>query len=117
MLDAVRRGESLDEADLPPRFGRPLGNARETLVSLMSVVVGELAQENELPPSLLAPRAALERIAREVPVTREDFERVLGLSPWRTRLVAEPLWRLLSGQSTLRIEGYATGDPRISLQS
>lgn len=117
ILEAVRRGEALDEADLPAKFARPLGNARETLVSLMSVVVGELAQEHELPASLLAPRAALERVAREVPASREDFERVLGLSPWRTRLVIEPLWRLLSGESSLRIEGYATGDPRISLQS
>jgi ribonuclease D len=117
ILDAVRRGEALDEADLPPKFLRPLGNARETLVSLMSVLVGELAQDHELPASLLAPRASLERVAREVPKTREEFEQVLGLSHWRTQLVAEPLWRLLSGDSSLRIEGYATGDPRISLKS
>jgi ribonuclease D len=117
ILEAVKRGEAIDEADLPAKFSRPLGNARETLVSLMSVVVGEIAQENELPPSLLAPRASLERVAREVPTSREDFERVLGLSHWRTQLVAEPLWRLLSGQSLLQIEGYATGDPRISLKS
>lgn len=117
ILEAVQRGEALDEADLPAKFARPLGNARETLVSLMSVIVGELAQENELPASLLAPRAALERVAREVPGTREGFERVLGLSSWRTQLVAERLWRLLSGESSLRIEGYATGDPRISLKS
>lgn len=116
ILEAVGRGEAMDEADLPPKFARPLGNARETLVSLMSVVVGELAQEHELPASLLAPRASLERVAREVPATPEEFEQVLGLSPWRTRLVAEPLWRLLSGHSSLRIEGYATGDPRISLK-
>jgi ribonuclease D len=117
ILEAVRRGEALEEADLPAKFARPLGNARETLVSLMSVVVGEVAQEHELPASLLAPRASLERVAREVPASREDFERVLGLSPWRTDLVAERLWRLLSGESSLRIEGYATGDPRINLTS
>lgn len=117
ILDAVRRGEALNEADLPAKFARPLGNARETLVSLMSVLVGELAQDHELPASLLAPRASLERVAREVPKTREEFEQVLGLSHWRTQLVAEPLWRLLSGDSSLRIEGYATSDPRISLKS
>jgi len=117
ILEAVRRGEAIDEAHLPPKFARPLGNARETLVSLMNVVVGELAQENELPASLLAPRASLERVAREVPRTREEFEEVLGLSAWRTRLLGDALWRLLSGESSLRIEGYATGDPRISLKS
>lgn len=117
ILEAVKRGEAIDEADLPSKFARPLGNARETLVSLMSVVVGEIAQEHELPASLLAPRASLERVAREVPGTPEEFEQLLGLSAWRTHLVAEPLWRLLSGHSSLRIEGYATGDPRISLKS
>jgi ribonuclease D len=117
ILEAVRRGEAIEEADLPAKFSRPLGNARETLVAVMSVVVGELAQEHELPPSLLAPRASLERVAREVPRTREEFEQVLGLSHWRTRLLGDALWRLLSGESSLRIEGYATGDPRISLKS
>jgi len=117
ILEAVRRGEALEESQLPARFARPLGNARETLVSLMSVVVGELAAENELPASLLVPRASLERVAREIPRSREEFEQVLGLSHWRTQLVAEPLWRLLSGRSSLLIEGYATGEPRISLKS
>lgn len=117
IIDAVARGETIPEADLPPKFSRPLGNARETLVALMSVVVGELAQHNELPSSLLVPRASLERSAREVPPTREEFERVLGLSPWRIHLVAEPLWRLLSGESSICIEGYATGEPRITLKS
>lgn len=117
ILEAVKRGEAIPEADLPTKFNRPLGNARETLVSLMSVLVGEIARENELPPSLLVPRASLERLAREVPPSHDEFARALGLSPWRMGLVGERLWRLLSGESTLRIEGYATGDPRIMLQS
>jgi ribonuclease D len=117
IVDAIRRGEAIPEADLPAKFARPLGNARETLVSLMSVIVGEIARENDLPASLLVPRAALERLAREVPSDRTGFERVLDLSTWRMGLVAERLWRLLSGESAMRIEGYATGEPRIILQS
>jgi ribonuclease D len=117
VLEAVRRGEALTEDELPAKFSRPLGNARETLVALMAVVVGEIAREHELPASLLAPRASLERVAREVPGSYEDFEHVIGLSHWRTHLVGEPLWRLLSGQSLLRIEGYAAGEPRIHLES
>lgn len=116
IVDAVKRGETLPEEQLPPKFARPLGNARETLVSLMSVVVGEIARDNDLPASLLVPRAALERLARDVPANREDFERALDLSAWRIQLVGESLWRLLSGESALRIEGYATGDPRIMVQ-
>jgi ribonuclease D len=117
VIEAVKRGEAIPEDRLPAKFSRPLGNTRETLVSLMSVVVGEIARENDLPASLLAPRAALERLAREVPVGREEFERVLDLSPWRLHLLGERLWRLLSGASAMRIEGYASGDPRIILES
>ena len=117
IIEAIRRGEATPEDDLPAKFARPLGNARETLVSLMSVIVGEIGRENDLPPSLLAPRAALERLAREVPASREGFERTLDLSPWRMGLVADRLWRLLSGESAMRIEGYATGEPRIILES
>ena len=117
ILDAVKRAEALPEDELPPRINRPLGNARETLVSLMSVVVGEIAHENEIPPSLLTPRASLERVAREVPAERESFLKALDLSHWRAQLVGERLWRLLSGEAALRIEGYAHGDPRIHIQS
>jgi len=117
ILEAVKRADALREDDLPPRLSRPLGNARETLVALMSVLVGEIARENEVPSSLLAPRAALERVARELPSDREAFARALDLTPWRVHLVAERLWQLLSGEAALRIEGYAGGDPRILLQS
>src|SRR5581483_3898802 len=86
ILEAVKRGEAIPEADLPSKFNRPLGNARETLVSLMSVLVGEIARENELPASLLVPRASLERLAREVPPSHDEFARALGLSPWRMGL-------------------------------
>lgn len=117
IIDAIRRGEQIPDEELPAKFARPLGNSRETLVSLMSVAVGEIARRNDLPASLLVPRSALERLAREVPGEHADFERVLDLSPWRMSLVSVPLWRLLSGESTMRIEGYAAGDPRIVLQS
>jgi ribonuclease D len=117
ILAAVKTAEALPERDLPLRVHRPLGNARETLVALMSVVVGEIAREIEIPASLLVPRAALERVARDIPADRDAFAGSLGLSSWRMHLVGERLWRLLSGESAMRIEGYADGDPRILLQS
>ncbi len=115
ILEAVARGEEIPEDELPHRPERPLGASRDTLASLMGVVVGELARANELPQSLLVPRASLERVAREVPASREALEDALELSSWRLGLVAEPLWRLLSGEEALRIEGYADGDPKIRL--
>lgn len=115
IVAAVARAEAMSEDELPQRPQRALGQSRDTLASLMGVVVGEIARANDLPQSLLVPRAALERIAREVPKEHAAFEAALELSPWRFELVGEPLFRLLSGESTLAIEGYANGDPKIRL--
>jgi ribonuclease D len=115
ILDAVARGEAVPDNQLPQKQARPLGPARDTLASVMGVLVGEIARENDLPQSLLVPRNTLERVAREAPTDRAAFEASLELSPWRVQLVAEPLWRLLSGESKLQIEGYASGDPKIRL--
>ena len=67
---AVARAEALPEEALPERPARPLGPSRDTLAAMMGVVVGEIARENELPQSLLVPRNALDRVAREIPSTR-----------------------------------------------
>ncbi|HEY5341837.1 MAG TPA: HRDC domain-containing protein, partial [Candidatus Aquilonibacter sp.] len=117
ILAAVERGEAIPDDELPERAPRPLGNARETLVALLGVVAGEIARENGLPPSLLLPRNALDRVAREVPRERAAFERALGVSGWRLELVGNPLWQLLSGETAARVEGYAQGDPKIRLSS
>ncbi len=115
IVEAVERGEAISEDELPRRPERPLGQSRDTLAAMMGVVVGEIARFNDLPQSLLVPRATLERVAREVPQTQEAFDALLELSHWRMALVAEPLWRLLSGELRLGIEGYAHGDPKIRL--
>ncbi|MGB6984705.1 MAG: hypothetical protein WBD74_01880, partial [Candidatus Aquilonibacter sp.] len=70
---------------------------------------------HELPQSLLVPRAALDRVAREIPETRAEFENALELSHWRLALVGDPLWRLLSGEVQVAIEGYTERDPKIRL--
>jgi len=62
IIEAVRRGEELPEDELPPRAPKPLGPQREALVSTMAVLVSALAAENEVPTTLMLPRAALERI-------------------------------------------------------
>ncbi len=115
IVEAVARGEAIPDQDLPERPQRPLGQNRDTLASVMGVLVGEIARLNELPPSLLVPRHALERVARELPASREQLDAVLELSHWRLALVGDPLWRLLSGELPLKIEGYAQGDPKIRL--
>jgi ribonuclease D len=115
LLEAVARGEAIEDERLPDRPQRPLGPARDTLASLLGVVAGEIARESEHPTSLLVPRAALERVSRELPQDRESYERALGLQAWRLELVGERLWRLLSGEAAIKIEGYADGNPKIRL--
>jgi ribonuclease D len=115
ILNAIARAQALDESELPQRPARPTAPARDGLVSLLNAAIAEIARNAELPPSLLLPRASLERLAREIPPDRAEFERTLALQPWRLTLVAEPLWRLCSGAAALKIEGYALGDPKVRL--
>jgi ribonuclease D len=112
IVEAVRRGEALPEDELPMRAPKPLGAQREALVATMAVLVSALAAENELPATLLLPRAALERIAREAPQSPEALGDLVELTTWRRQLVVEPLWELLSGERALRVERYLEGDPR-----
>ncbi len=115
ILDAVARGTALDEADLPQRPARPSAPARDALVAFLGAAIAEIARAAELPASLLVPRAALDRLARDIPRDRAEFEHTLALQPWRLALVAEPLWRLCSGAAALKIEGYERGDPKVRL--
>jgi ribonuclease D len=116
IIEAVRRGEELPEDELPPRAPKPLGPQREALVSTMAVLVSALAAENDVPTTLMLPRAALERIAREAPQTPEALGDVVNLTSWRRELVVQPLWEMLSGESVLRVRGYRTGDPRTAFE-
>jgi len=75
-------------------------------------LVGAIAAENELPTTLLLPRAALERIARDAPRSPEALGDLVQLTAWRRQLAVEPLWQLLSGERALQVEGYLDGEPR-----
>lgn len=44
----------------------------------------------------------LESVASDPPSSAEALRRVLGLRGWRAELLVEPLWRLLSGEGSLR---------------
>jgi hypothetical protein len=85
-------------------------------VALCAVLVNSLAAEHDLPSALLAPRAALERVARELPKTREELIAALELSDWRVDVLAEPLLDLLWGRTALAIAGADIDAPRIELQ-
>ncbi|TAM56599.1 ribonuclease D [bacterium] len=116
LIEAVSAGEAWPEEQLPPRHQRGLDGAREALVTLMSVVIGAIAAREQLPPSLLAPRAALEHVARELPQDFAAFTQALGLSDWRVALVGEPLWELLRGEHHVAVRDYLTGEPRLAIE-
>jgi ribonuclease D len=116
ILEAIAQIERLPEDELPERPKRPVGATRDTLVSLMSIVAGEIARQHNIAPSLLVPRAALERVSRELPSSPQALAAALDLSPWRLNLVEEPLRRLLFGEASVAVEGYAGADPNIRLR-
>ena len=111
IIEAIERGEAIDEADLPERAPRPLGSQREALVATMAVLVNSIAAENNLPTTLLLSRNALERIARETPASMSDIDALLEVAAWRRGLIVEPLWQLLAGERVVRVEGYRSGNP------
>jgi len=113
IVEAVAAGVALDENSLPAKPSRPPGADREAIVSCLNVLVNAIATEHDIPPSMLSPRAALERLARELPESAEEVARVLEASPWRAHLVAEPLAELLRGDVALAISGARAGTPRV----
>jgi ribonuclease D len=113
IVAAVAAGMALDDASLPEKPSRPPGHDREAIVACLSVLASAIAGENGLPASLLAPRSALERVARELPATEEALARALDASGWRAALVAGPLYALLSGKTALAVRGAERGTPHV----
>lgn len=114
IVAAVAAGTALAEDDLPRKPARPAGVEREAIVSCLSVLASSVANEHDLPASLLATRSALERVARELPSTTEEVERALDGSAWRAALLAEPLRALIAGEVALTIAGAGRGQPRMT---
>ena len=113
IVAAVARAMNLSEEELPPRPARPVSLQRDTLVALLMVVTGAIANEHGLPSALLAPRAALERVARTLPKDAVEMRIALELTDWRADLLTPSLLDLLHGRSALTVEGVAGGVPRI----
>jgi anti-sigma-K factor RskA len=63
---------------------------------------------------LLATRASLERVARDIPATAADVASALDASEWRASLVAEPLFALLTGSVALTVADALRGTPRVA---
>ncbi len=117
ILAAIAAGEALPEASLPPRAPRPLGAQRDALVAALALLVHAVAADNDLPSALLLSRGDLERVARELPPSREALGELLDVSAWRRALIVDPLWQMLTGERVLRIVEYMSGAPRAELEA
>ncbi len=113
IVAAVAAGLAVPDDELPRKPPRPAGGDREAIVSALAVLANALATEHELPPGLVVTRAALERVARDVPATAAELAVALDAGEWRASLVAEPLFALLSGSVALTIAGAARGTPHV----
>jgi ribonuclease D len=113
LVAAVAAGIALPDDELPRKPPRPAGSEREAIVSAFSVLISAIAADNELPAGLLTPRAALERVARELPTTVEATAEALEAGSWRTELVARPLFDILWGHMALAVVGADKGQPRV----
>jgi len=114
IIAAVAAGLALPEDDLPRKPARPAGVEREAIAACLGVLVGSVANDHDLPASLLATRSALERVARELPASASEVARALDGSAWRADLLAEPLRALIAGEIALTVTGARETRPRMA---
>ena len=95
------------QAGLAKPLRRPAGRPPpppelEAVAAAAMLLVGELANRENIAQPLLAKREALLDALREAPADIDAFARLAGLQGWRRELVAPPLWRWLTGKLALR---------------
>ena len=100
ILDAIRRGEAVPEADLPkfpraPRWDKdPDFDAR---VSALRTVRDAAAHRLELDPGVLCSRERLEAIARKAPTTVAELDEMPELRKWQVAELGEAAVKALGG--------------------
>jgi ribonuclease D len=94
MLEAVRRGLAVPDAELP-RFPRAPRWDRDpdfdTRVSLLRTVRDAAATRLELDPGVLCPRERLESVARRNPRTIEELLETVELRRWQASVLGEAM--------------------------
>lgn len=88
MLEAVRRGLALPDAELP-RYARPPRHrpdpAFDRRLEQLKVLRGGLATKFELAPGVLCPNWLLEAIARAAPKDLNELAQVEGIRRWQIK--------------------------------
>lgn len=105
LIEAIRRGESVPEQDLPrlPKRSRIPRDA-QPIADMLSAVLRVRAREHDIAPTLLASRDELERFAAG------EYEGHPLMAGWRHSIVGAELRAILDGQVALSVR-----DGRIEL--
>lgn len=97
VLEAVREGIEADWRPARPPRRRETPAQLKPAVALVAAWVGQLARDIELDPALLATRSDIEAFVRG-----DDDARLA--EGWRSRLVGEPIGRLVAGDASLAFD-------------
>lgn len=98
IVDAVRRGVAVPDAELPkfpraPRWDRD--SQFDLRVSALKTARDEAAQRLDMDPGVLASRERLEAVARKNPKSREELDQVEELRNWQREVLGEGFLRAL----------------------
>jgi ribonuclease D len=99
VLEAVRRGLEIPEADLPrfaraPRWDRDSGFDQR--VNVLRTVRDEVARELDIDPGVLCSRDRLEAVARRVPSSLDELREVKELRQWQIEVLGERFVKAVS---------------------
>lgn len=111
IVDAVRAGVSIREADLPRGRRRADPPQVATLAQLLAVVTGDLAAGCDVEASLLATAADLQEVVRwRLGLTPEESVPA-ALQGWRGQLLRQPLLGILDGREAVRVVDLNSRNP------
>ena len=116
LLDAVRRGLAVPDADLPrfpkaPRWDRdPEFDVR---VSALKTVRDEAATRLDLDPGVLCSLDRLEAVARKNPKSRAELEAVSELREWQRGVLGAGFLEALENHQTQPASSPYREDPRV----
>lgn len=85
-----------------PRGRKPPSPGVEAAAALIMMVVGELADREDLAPPLLLRRKDLQRALADGVTSQEELAEALNLRGWRKALLADLVWEMWTGQRAAR---------------
>lgn len=110
IVQAVRRGLAVPDAELPQSLRRDDPPQLQALVQLISVVTAGLAARHQVDNALLATNADLQDLVRWH-LHVEGASKPDALEGWRGEILGRPLLDVLSGRSAIRVENASSSTP------